>query len=81
MPGNALCVQLPKSDWENLIAAHGKEIAFTGRNGSMPCIYPVNDVKDERKGRNRTADSGSGRDKALVKVGTMLHSVGYEIKG
>ena len=58
-------------------------------NGSRSTKFPdrslfttlLYDVKDERKGRNRTADSGSGRDKALVKVGTMLHSVGYEIKG
>ena len=64
MPGNALCVQLPKSDWENLIAAHGKEIAFTGRNGSMPCIYPVNDVKGFKAAASEIAEMRTGLEAA-----------------
>lgn len=43
LAGNALCVMLPKEDWEALLATHGKEIVFTGRNGSIPCVYPVGD--------------------------------------
>lgn len=64
MPGNALCVQLPKSDWENLIAAHGKEIAFTGRNGSMPCIYPVKDVKGFKAAASEIAEMRTGLEAA-----------------
>lgn len=41
LPGNALCVVLSKTDWQALLASHGREEAFTGVNGAMPCIYPV----------------------------------------
>lgn len=41
LPGNALCVVLSKADWEALKETHGREDAFVGVNGGMPCIYPV----------------------------------------
>lgn len=43
LPGNALCVMLPIEDWEAILKVHGRETAFTGRNGAIPCIYPVGD--------------------------------------
>ena len=43
LAGNALCVNMPKKDWEALLAIHGREPVFTGVNGRMPCVYPVGD--------------------------------------
>lgn len=41
--GNALHVQIPKDDWEALLAVHGRETVFTGKDGGIPCVYPVGD--------------------------------------
>ena len=43
LPGNALCVTMARADWEALKETHGREDAFVGVNGGMPCIYPVGD--------------------------------------
>ncbi len=64
MPGNALCVQVAKSDWENLLAVHGKEVVFTGRNGGMPCLYPVGDVKGFKAARSEIAEMRTGLEAA-----------------
>lgn len=55
---------------------------FPDRSGLTMMLYDIKDEKTPRgKLRDRSSDSGSGRGKALFKVGTMLNSVGYEIKG
>ena len=43
--GDALCINIPKSDWEHIKRLHGKEAAFIGRNGCPPCIYEFGSVK------------------------------------
>nr|DAH90097.1 MAG TPA: hypothetical protein [Caudoviricetes sp.] len=58
--GNAVCVTLAKSDWEALLAIHGREDAFVGRNGQMPCIYPVGDVKGFKAARDEIKEMKTG---------------------
>ena len=54
---------------------------FPDRSLFTMMLYDIKDDKTPRgKLRDRSADSGSGREKSLVKIGTMLHSVGYEIR-
>lgn len=60
MPGNAVCVQLPKKDWDALLEKHGREIAFTGRDGRMPCVYPVGDVKGFKSASSEIAEMKHG---------------------
>lgn len=43
--GDALCINIPKSDWEQIKRLHGNEAAFIGRNGRPPCIYEFGSVK------------------------------------
>lgn len=60
LPGNAVCVTLLKSDWEAILKIHGKEIAFTGRNGKMPCIYPVGDKKGFKSAQSEIKEMRHG---------------------
>jgi hypothetical protein len=60
LPGNAICVNLPKSDWEAILAIHGKEVAFTGKNGRMPCIYPVGDKRGFKSAASEIAQMRHG---------------------
>lgn len=60
LPGNAICVTLPKADWEALVRIHGKEVAFTGRNGAMPCIWPVGDLKGFHAAESEIAEMKHG---------------------
>lgn len=60
LPGNAVCVQILKRDWEAIKAMHGREIAFVGRNGRMPCIYPVGDVKGFKSARSEIEEMRHG---------------------
>lgn len=60
LPGNAVCVTQPKADWDALVRIHGKEIAFTGRNGGMPCIYPVTDVQGFRAAESEIKEMRNG---------------------
>lgn len=60
LPGNALCVRLPKADWEALKRLHGKEIAFTGRNGSVPCIFEVGDKAGFKAAQSEIAEITHG---------------------
>ena len=46
--GNAVAFKI---DWENILKMHGKEAAFTGVNGGLPCIIPM---KDEKEFKSRT---------------------------
>lgn len=62
--GNAVCVTMLKSDWEALLAIHGKETAFTGRNGNIPCIYPVGDRAGFRAARSEIAEMRHGLEPA-----------------
>lgn len=41
LAGNALGVSVAKKDWEAILALHGREIVFTGRDGGAPCLYEV----------------------------------------
>lgn len=52
--GNALFIQMPKSDWEAVKKIHGRERMFNSYKGNPPCIAEVSDtssqtVKDEIK--------------------------------
>lgn len=67
LPGNALCVQLPKSDWEALIAVHGRETAFVGRDGRIPCIYPVGDKEGFKDARSEIAEMRNGLEPVVPK--------------
>lgn len=49
--GNAIAFKIDKADWENILKMHGKEAAFTGVNGGLPCIIPM---KDEKEFKSRT---------------------------
>lgn len=60
LPGNAVCVTIPKKDWEAILAIHGKEIAFTGRNGAMPCVYPVGDIKGFKSAKSEIKEMKTG---------------------
>lgn len=60
LPGNAVCVTLLKKDWDAIVAAHGKEIAFIGRNGKMPCVYPVGDKRGFRSAASEIAEMKHG---------------------
>lgn len=60
LPGNAVCVTLLKSDWEALVKIHGKEDAFIGRNGRIPCIYPVGNRKGFKSARSEIAEMKHG---------------------
>lgn len=60
LPGNAICVTLLKRDWEAIHKMHGNEIAFTGRNGKMPCIYPVGDKKGFKSAASEIAEMRNG---------------------
>ena len=64
LPGNALCVTILKSDWEAILKVHGREIAFIGRNGAMPCIYPVKDKKGFKAAASEIAEMKSGLEPA-----------------
>ena len=66
LPGNALCVVLSKADWEALVRTHGREAAFTGVNGSMPCIYPVKNMAgfESAKNSGEIAEMSSGLEAA-----------------
>ncbi|WP_304947313.1 hypothetical protein [uncultured Parasutterella sp.] len=44
--GNAVAFKIDKTDWENILKMHGKEAAFTGVNGGLPCIIPMKDEKE-----------------------------------
>ena len=44
--GKAVAVTIAKKDWDNIVAMHGKEIAFTGRNGNPPCLIPMKDANE-----------------------------------
>lgn len=68
LPGNALCVQLPKKDWESLLAIHGREVAFTGRNGGIPCIYPVGDKAGFKAAQSEIKEMRTGLDPVLPKT-------------
>lgn len=67
LPGNALCVQLAKTDWEALVRIHGRETAFTGRNGSIPCIYPVGDKAGFASARSEIAEMRNGLEPVSTK--------------
>ena len=43
--GDALCINIAKTDWEHIKRLHGEEAAFNGRNGCPPCIYEFGTVK------------------------------------
>lgn len=60
LPGNALCVTILKRDWDAIVKMHGKEIAFTGRNGRMPCLYPVGDKKGFKSAASEIAEMRTG---------------------
>ena len=60
LPGNAICVTLLKKDWDAIVKMHGKEIAFIGRNGRMPCIYPVGDKKGFKAAASEIAEIKNG---------------------
>lgn len=60
LPGNAICVTLLKKDWDAIVKMHGKEIAFIGRNGRMPCIYPVGDKKGFKAAASEIAEMKNG---------------------
>lgn len=60
LPGNALCVTILKKDWEAIVRIHGKEIAFTGRNGRMPCLYPVGDKNGFKSAASEIAEMRHG---------------------
>lgn len=60
LPGNAVCVTLLKEDWENIVRIHGREDAFMGRNGGMPCIYPVGDLKGFKAARSEIKEMRNG---------------------
>ena len=46
--GKAVAIQIAKKDWENILHNHGREIAFTGRDGYPPCIVPMKDMNEFR---------------------------------
>ncbi len=50
--GKAVAIQISKRDWENIKRMHGREIAFTGRNGGAPCIVPMKDQNEFRARQN-----------------------------
>ena len=60
LPGNAVCVTIPKKDWEAVLKIHGREMAFTGRNGGMPCIWPVGDVKGFKSSKSEIKEMKTG---------------------
>lgn len=60
LPGNAVCVTLLKEDWEHIVRIHGREEAFTGRNGGMPCIWPVGDVKGFKAAKSEIKEMKTG---------------------
>lgn len=49
--GNAVAFRIDKTDWENILRMHGKEAAFVGVNGGLPCIVAM---KDENEFKART---------------------------
>lgn len=49
-----------KKDWDAIVKMHGKEIAFIGRNGRMPCIYPVGDKKGFKAAASEIAEMKNG---------------------
>ena len=60
LAGNAVCVRIPKADWDAIVAIHGREDAFIGRNGGMPCLYPVGDEKGFKSARSEIAEMKHG---------------------
>lgn len=62
LAGNALCVMMPKEDWEALKAVHGREAVFTGVNGGMPCVYPVGDKAGFLAAESEIKEMRSGLD-------------------
>lgn len=48
--GKAIAFTLPKKDWEAIKRMHGKEAAFTGVGGNLPCLIEMRD-KEEFKAR------------------------------
>lgn len=73
LAGNALCVMLPKDDWEALLATHGKEIVFTGRDGRIPCIYPVGDKAGFLAAESEIKEMKTGLEAAIPeKIGVTV---------
>lgn len=60
LPGNAVCVTLLKEDWENILRIHGREDAFIGRKGGMPCIWPVGDLKGFKAAKSEIKEMKTG---------------------
>lgn len=60
LPGNAVCVTLLKKDWDAILQIHGREMAFTGRDGGMPCVYPVGDVKGFKSAKSEIKEMKTG---------------------
>ena len=44
--GKAAAVTIARADWEAIVAMHGREIAFTGRDGMPPCLIPMKDAAE-----------------------------------
>ena len=45
--GDALCINIPKSDWEHIKRLYGSMGQFKSYNGLPPCIMELNGGKDE----------------------------------
>ena len=58
--GNAIAFKIDKADWENILKMHGKEAAFTGVNGGMPCIIEMKDKAEFNARRDEIAEVDHG---------------------
>jgi hypothetical protein len=48
--GNAIFYQLPRKDWENLLAMYGDSRMFHSYKGFPACVAEVGSISDARKG-------------------------------
>ncbi len=48
--GNAVYQTLARSDWEAILAIHGKETMFLGKDGHSPCVFEIESASAAKKG-------------------------------
>lgn len=60
--GNSVAVTIDKKDWECIVRKHGREAAFTGVNGRLPCLLPMQNEKEFKSRSDEIKDMSHGLD-------------------
>lgn len=59
--GNCVFQTIDRTDWENILAMHGRERMFTGWNGSSPCVFEISGgVKNKAAYKDEIENTATG---------------------